>query len=358
MMLDLPARQQEPLFYRTDASKAVFAAELRRHHRRTTAAVSSQVVLAPGGPRVEQKLSYSIAYEPTDYLLLQVPRELAGSGRLELSCEDQALVPIPLGDESDNGTKPLQMRVGLPKSCIGRCDLTARYSLPPGDPDPRAGAPAGGLRVPLVMPLDAELAGNVLTVVPAEDQQVEVVGSNWTAADAFAADPRFASGYPAYPADFATRPAARVPRGYPARTFTSSRPAGEVVLDLRGGGGDASVIVERAWLQTRLPDARGPRQSPSLRQDQLTLQFVTRRRQLEIALPPGAVREQAVVRRPVPPRHDPRPGPTSGCHGCPARETARRIAGRRARPGRSRADGVPANDLLRGCPERNGPLRA
>lgn len=310
MMLDLPLRQQEPLFYRTDASKAVFTAELRRHHRRTTAAVSSQVVLSSNGGRVEQKFSYSIAYEPTDYLLLQVPRELAGSGRLELSCEDQPLVPVPLGDEHDNGTKALQMRVGLPRSCIGRCDLTARYSLPPENAarqKPNVEGPghstldvrhsaSGVLHVPLVMPLEAEFAGNTLTVVPAEDQQVEVVGGDWTPADTIAAEPGSASGYPGFSA---ASPAAS---GYSARAFTSSRPAGEAVLDLRSGSGDAPVIVQRAWLQTCLPAADplrghpGPGQSLSLRQDQLVVQFVTRRRQLEVTLPPGAVRDEAVVR--------------------------------------------------------------
>jgi hypothetical protein len=297
MMLDLPLQQQEPLYYRTDPTKAVFAAELRRHQRRTTVAVSSQVVLSAGGARVEQKFVYSVAYEPTDYLLLQVPRELVAGGRLELSCDDQTLVPVPLGDESDSGAKPLRMRVGLPKSIIGRCDLTARYSLSLGasDPDPRAGAAdasgagAGGLRVPLVMPLEAELTGNVLTVVPSEEQQVEVVGSDWTAADIIAAEgepgatPHVsgspASGYPGYAAASAR-----------ARAFTSTRPVSEAVLDLRGGSGDASVIVQRAWLQTRLL------QSPSVRQDQLIAQFVTRRRRLEITLPPGAIREQAMVR--------------------------------------------------------------
>ncbi len=38
--LELPPRQQEPLFYRSDAPKAVFAAELRRHRQKITASVS------------------------------------------------------------------------------------------------------------------------------------------------------------------------------------------------------------------------------------------------------------------------------------------------------------------------------
>ena len=80
MLPDLAARQQEPLFFRTDAAPAVFAAELRRHRQWITASVNSQVTLEPAGSRVEQKFSYSVAYEPTDFFLLEVPRELSAKG--------------------------------------------------------------------------------------------------------------------------------------------------------------------------------------------------------------------------------------------------------------------------------------
>ena len=82
--LELPPRQQEPLFYRSDAPKAVFAAELRRHRQKITAGVTSRVTMDPAAVRVEQKIAYSIAYEPTDYFLLEVPRELGAKGRLVL----------------------------------------------------------------------------------------------------------------------------------------------------------------------------------------------------------------------------------------------------------------------------------
>ena len=50
--LELPLRQQEPLFYRSDAPRAVFAAEMRRHRQKITASVTSRVTMDPaGGPR-------------------------------------------------------------------------------------------------------------------------------------------------------------------------------------------------------------------------------------------------------------------------------------------------------------------
>ena len=149
--LELPSRQQEPLFYRSDAPKAVFAAELRRHRQKITASVASRVTMDPAGGRVEQKFAYSIAYEPTDYFLLEVPRELGAKGRLVLNYEDQVLAPVVLGEEADDGAKPLRMRVALPKACIGPCEITARYSLsPPADRSgprrehPRAAGHAAG----------------------------------------------------------------------------------------------------------------------------------------------------------------------------------------------------------------------
>ncbi len=263
---ELEARQQEPLFFRTDAPRAVFSAELHRHRQWITVSVNSQVTLEPAGSRLEQKFSYSVAYEPTDFFLLEVPRELAGKGRLELSCDDQILAPVALGDEGDDGTKPLRMRVPLPKPCIGHCEIAARFSLP------SAGTTAE-LHVPLIMPLDAELAGNNLSVVSAAEQQVDAGGGDWTVIDSGVAE-------------------VTSPR---TRGFSAVRPTNEVVLNLHGESGDAPVIVERAWLQTCLPsDPRAG--TPAARQDTFAFQFATRLRQLEISLPSGAAGEQASIK--------------------------------------------------------------
>ena len=259
--LELPVRQQETLFYRSAAPKAVFSAEVRRHRQRITASVNSQVTLEPAGGRVVQKFSYVIAYEPTDFFLLEVPRELAAPGRLALSCEDQVLAPVVLGDEADDGANPVRIRVALPKSCIGRCELTARYALTPF-------AKGGGdLHIPLAMPLEAEFAGNNLAIAPGAEQDIDVAAGDWTLIDG--------------PLNQTASPR--------TRELSATKPVGQVVVKLRGEGGDAAVVVEREWLQTSLT------RSGSVRQDHLFVQFTTRRRQIEITLPPGAARDQATV---------------------------------------------------------------
>jgi hypothetical protein len=264
--LELPARQQEPLFYRSDAPKAVFAAELRRHRQKITASVASRVMMDPAGSRVEQKFTYAIAYEPTDYFLLEVPHELGGKGRLVLNYEDQVLTPVVLGEEADDGAKPVRMRVALPRTCIGPCEITARYSLPP--PAETNEANEAKIRVPLVMPLDAELAGNTVSVTPGAEQQVEVAPGVWTLVESGpgqAASPR-------------------------TRELAAPQRTAEIVLKLHGESGDAAVVVDRAWIQTCVTKA-----AVAARQDLAVLQITTRRRELEITLPEGADRDQASV---------------------------------------------------------------
>ena len=277
--LELPLRQQEPLFYRSDAPKAVFAAELRRHRQKITAGVTSRVTLDPAAVRVEQKFAYSIAYEPTDYFLLEVPHELGAKGRLVLNCEDQVLTPIVLGEEADDGVKPLRMRVNLPKTCIGPCEITARYSLPSSTT-----ADDGTIHVPLVMPLEAELAGNNVLVTPGAEQQVEVAPGVWTAV---------AGGLgQAASSIMSTR--------CPTRELATVQRTTEIVLKLHGESGDATVVVERAWLQTCVTNSLD-----AVRQDRAVLQLTTRRHQLEITLPEGADRDLASVQlnaTPVSPR--------------------------------------------------------
>jgi hypothetical protein len=268
--LELPLRQQEPLFYRSDAPRAVFAAEMRRHRQKITASVASRATMDPTAVRVEQKFVYSIAYEPTDYFLLEVPRDLGGKGRLALLHEGQPLAPVVLG--GDDGVKPLRLRVALPKACIGPCEIVARYSLPPA-------TDAGGtVRVPLAMPLDVELAGNNVLVVPAAEQQIEVASGVWTAIEAGLGQ-------------------AAAPR---TREFSAAGRAAEIAIHLNGDAGNAAVVVDRAWFQTCVAKSAAP-----ARQDRAVFQFTTRRRELEIALPDGAACELASVQlngAPVTPR--------------------------------------------------------
>ena len=82
--VDLPPRQQEPLFYRNEASNettnAVFVAGLRRHAQQIGVDVASRFDVDEQGVAVEENLSYAIAYEPADHLLIEVPVSLTAAG--------------------------------------------------------------------------------------------------------------------------------------------------------------------------------------------------------------------------------------------------------------------------------------
>ena len=93
--LELPPREQEPLFYRNEASKAVFAAELRRHARRIRVDVASRLDLDEQGGQVEEKLAYTIAYEPVDHSAHRGPAR-PGRTRAGWNCRRTASPCRPL----------------------------------------------------------------------------------------------------------------------------------------------------------------------------------------------------------------------------------------------------------------------
>ena len=166
------------------------------------------------------------------------------------------------------------MRVTLPKACIGPCEITAHYSIP--------SSPDGNLRVPLVMPLDAELAGNNVLVMPGAEQQVEVAPGVWTAVEAGlnpAASPPPTSGYP--------------------REFAAGQRTADIVLKLHGESGTAAVTVDCAWIQTCVASSVTATQGVS-RQDRVVWQFTTRRRELQITMPEGAADQVSVELNSVP----------------------------------------------------------
>jgi hypothetical protein len=268
--LDIPVQQQEPLFYRSDTPKAMFAAELRRREQKITAAVNSRVNMEPGGGRIEQRFSYTIAYKPADYVVLEVPNELTAKGRLVLTCDEHALTPIPLNQDGDEGATPARMRVALPKTTIGFCEIVARYSIP------LAASQGGDIHVPLIMPLGADVTSNLATVTPSVEQHLEIVPGVWTAVEGGLSQ-------------------SATPR---SRDLTASQRTAEIVLKLvADSGGDAAVVVDRALIQTCVaPQAAGsPSAAVLARQDQVVLQLTTRRHELQITLPEGADRDEATV---------------------------------------------------------------
>jgi hypothetical protein len=274
--MELPPHQQEPLFYRQETDKAVFAAELRRHAQRIRVDVSSQLDLDEQGGQVEQKLAYLVSYEPADHFLIDVPRSLAGSGRLELFEGGQPITATALPESGGQGAATVRMRIALPKARIGLCRLTARYRLPVQKP---SGASHQVLRVPLLMPGEGELSSNTLVVRAAAGLRVECRPGPFAAADGGA--PQAGTGFASSGATGFASVAEGAPRSL---RLTAAKRAGEAEVDLQWDSSSAAAIVERAWVQTWL--------TGSARQDRALFQFLSSRKELELTLPAGAAQEQ------------------------------------------------------------------
>jgi len=274
-----PPRQQERLYYRSEAARAVFAAEIRRHAQHVDVDVTSTVKLDGTSSGVDEKLIYTIAYDPTDQFTLNVPRSLMEPGRLEIKHDDQKLTPTMI-EEPAEGARTVAIRVMLPKACIGPCELTAHYPLPI---QKISAEKPTEIDIPLVMPADGELTGNKVSVETPAELRVEPHPGAWTAME-----PGLSHSGPS--------------RGL---RLTAKGRCDQVELDVQSEPlSESAVVVDRAWVQSWMT---GLAQVP--RQDRAVYQFASRSRELEITLPQQAVAEQLCVvldgkRQPVQPAAD------------------------------------------------------
>lgn len=264
--MQLPPRQQAPLFYRGEASDAVFAATLQVHGRSTTVEVSSHVVLDPQAAKVEQELDYTIKYEPADHFTVRIPRELATANRLKFFHEGKLLPPpidvaADLLDDTGTGSedersKTVRKWVVLPEGQIGSCKLVVQYSVPSYKVSPNEQT---RVTIPLVMPAEGELLGNRLDVTAGPEIEVAACSGPWTAAET------------------------GTPTSNPPRLLLSAEePTEQVELQvaLENGRNEEATVVERAWVQTWLTD--------SARQDRVVFSFTSSRNELRVAMPHGA----------------------------------------------------------------------
>jgi hypothetical protein len=263
--MKLPARQQDAICYRGVGGDAVFAAGFRVHPQRIATDARSEVLLADNGATVEQKFSYSIAYEPVEHLTIAVPRELE-TKRIQVRIDGgKPISPLvtPRDHVGDAATTALA-RLLLPEPRIGECEVTLRYSIPLSGGD----AASDPIAIPLLMPEDGDLLANELTVFADKDTHVSPRKGAWTPADRDTADVEGQSGL----------------------LLTASQRLNSVELDRHcaGNGRSPSTVVERAWIQSWLTSAA--------RQDRAVFQLSTERKSLDVILPAGAETAQATVK--------------------------------------------------------------
>ncbi|MGA2799338.1 MAG: hypothetical protein ABSE63_17285 [Thermoguttaceae bacterium] len=267
--MKLPERQQDALYYRSEGNRAVFAARMQVHPRRITLDAANYVHLEADTAKVVQKFGYSIAYEAVDHLLLDVPQTLIGANRVEIQHNGKPLT-AKIVTESPEGPIPagmVRMRVSLPEACIGRCELTVRYT---------AGMPALELStrtswsVPLVMPVDAEASDNKLYLTAAPGIKIISAGDAWNSLYDEEND--------------------LIQTGLDMGLELQADKCWESLnleLERENRFVNNTTVVERAWIQTWL--------SSSARQDRAVFQFSSNQKKLFFHLPGGAVQEQMLA---------------------------------------------------------------
>ena len=258
----LPDRQQDPLCYRVADGAAVFAADFQVHAQHIAVDVDSQATVDAGSVSVEQRQSYTIAYEPVSHLTIAVPHSLDGANQIEVLCDGQLLRPITVADDRASSAAPVVMRVALPHPRIGPCELVLRYSTAVTEPTPEH---PSALALPLPMPAGGQLGANRLSV---------------TSTNSICARP---------PKDGVWTVAPRTLDGPPELRLTAAKRAYRADLGLYFDADNASgrTIVSRAWVQSWL--------TPVARQDRATYQLTSNRKEIEVVLPAGAATDEANV---------------------------------------------------------------
>jgi hypothetical protein len=254
----LPERQQTPLFYRGETSKAVFAAALVVRPRSIRVEVNSQIGLDGKMAQVEQKLNYTIGYEPLDRLVLDVPRGL-NPEKLAFQWGGQSLPPVVLG-ESSAESRAVRTAVTLPKSCLGPCELTVKFAVETPTP---AGGRTEQIRVPLVVPAEGNLQGHKLWVSGPPEMTVRAADKSWTEV-----------------VEESQR--SRLTLSSTARTDLAS-----LAVTVQDRTTAATTIVDRLWVQTLLTDPD--------RQDRAVFRVTSTERELQLGLPAGAAQGSVVL---------------------------------------------------------------
>jgi hypothetical protein len=252
--MNLPERQQDPLYYRTSGTAARFVAALRVHEQSISAAVTTRMEMGDGDTKVDQRMVFQIAYQPTDQLTLIVPQGVRPDA-LTILHEGQRLAPAPMRAAPAGDTQATPLRVNLPQPTIGRCELEVAYASRHEAPPAQASA---RIAIPLVMPGEGQLTTNELYVAPKPGIAVSYPPGEWT---------QQANE---------DRPGDAAPLALAAR---KAIPQVVLAVSFKQSPTENSVIIERGWIETRLTAAG--------RRDWAVFRLATSQPRLQLRLPDG-----------------------------------------------------------------------
>jgi hypothetical protein len=216
------------LVYRLDAAEGGFTANRRFLPRRIEASIAAQASVDAAEIAVEQVIRLNVLHVPLESIELAVPAATAEAGGITVRQDDVLLDPTEVGpiDGADPDAVPeVRMRAILPEPLIGEGEVTVCFRIPTPVIPPQSTV---AIDVPLVQPLDAAIGRETVAISAPDSTVVGVRGDAWRR-------------------DVA--PAAAATLGW-----TAMKPQRSVQLTLSARGAEAarSMVVEAAWLQTRL----------------------------------------------------------------------------------------------------------
>ena len=216
------------LVYRLDAAEGGFAANRRFLPRRIEASIAAQASVDTTEIAVEQVIRLNVLHVPLESIELAVPAAVVDAGGITVRQDDAPLDPTEVGlvDETAADAVPeTRVRVILPEPLLGEGELSVRFRIPTPAIPPQSTV---AIDMPLVQPLDAAIGRETVAISAPDSTIVGVRGDAWRR-------------------DMA--PAAAATLGW-----TAMKPQRGVPLTLSTRGADAtrSMVIEAAWLQTRL----------------------------------------------------------------------------------------------------------
>jgi hypothetical protein len=217
------------LVYRLDGADGTFAANRRFLPRRVEASIVAQVSVDAAEISVEEVIRLNVLHVALESIEVAVPATVVAAGGITIRCNDVSLDPTEIGPvvDADDGDEPAATRVRaiLPEPLLGAGEVTVGFRLPAPAIPPQATL---AVDVPHVQPLDTSIGRESVTIVSPEATVVGVRGDAWRR-------------------DVA--PAATTAQAWTAVKVQRSIP---LTLSTRGAEATRSMVVEAAWLQTRL----------------------------------------------------------------------------------------------------------
>jgi hypothetical protein len=260
--------------YRTLSSDSVFVAARTNRRRKVSSEIVANVDVSAGAAKVEERINYTVMYEPLSELAFKIPAEVSpDAGNFEIvaisetdeaGADSQAmpLAIVPGDDESSrtDSEDGRDIRVALPQPRLGPIGVRIKYAVV------RSTAPASQREiwnVPLVEPLDGEQnSARVVVRVPRnaaiswDNSGSSTLWSTASTAPQESGDTR----------EYAfTAPHAGTPLSLQFRTAEFDRPS--------------ITNIEKVWLQTWFAGDK--------RQDRAVFRFRTAGSQIIVELPPA-----------------------------------------------------------------------